>query len=222
MIICARTSQTLIGMSGHCPVPDKSASCQSIRPSACPCQPCGPQPRALAQRSARPLSGLSECVRFSVHPLVTWRRLNRDGKNRRRVTAVDPKLTIRSRAVQKKPGSLRHLKIIFSIDLAYAPAQTKIIRQEQRERTATAVCGSMPSVRVPQRHHITAMRSGRVKWQEGLSNTVLGRLQTTIGALIVCHSSGPRRSAPPWQADLSGTGQSHQNPAVVCTGSAVL
>jgi len=66
----------------------------------------------------------------------------------------------------------------------------------------------MPSVRVPQRHLITAMRSGQVKWQEVLSNTVLGRLQTTIGALIVCHLSGPPRSAPPWQADLSGTGQS--------------
>jgi len=72
---------------------------------------------------------------------------------------------------------------------------------------ATTLCGSMPSIRVLQRHLITAMRSGRVKWQEVLSNTVLGRLQTTIGALIICHSSGPPRSAPPWQADLSGTGQ---------------
>jgi hypothetical protein len=71
----------------------------------------------------------------------------------------------------------------------------------------TTLCGSMPSVRVPQRHLITAMRSGLVEWQEVLSNTVLGRLQTTIGALIVCHSLGPPRSAPTWQADLSGTGQ---------------
>ena len=50
---------------------------------------------------------------------------------------------------------------------------------------------------------------GRAKWQEVLSNAILGRLQTTIRALIVCHSSGPPRSALPWQAsqaDLSGTG----------------
>ena len=36
-----------------------------------------------------------------------------------------------------------------------------------------------------------AMRLGRVKWHEVLSNTVLDRLQTTIGALIVCHSIRP-------------------------------
>ena len=71
----------------------------------------------------------------------------------------------------------------------------------------TTLCGSMPSVRVPQRRLITAKRSGRVKCQEVLSNTVLSRLQTTIGALMVYHSSGPPRSVPPSQADLSGTGQ---------------
>ena len=37
------------------------------------------------------------------------------------------------------------------------------------------------------------MRSGWVKWHKVLSNTVLGRLQTAIGALIVCHSIRPRQ-----------------------------
>ena len=78
-----------------CPVSAKGARSQRILPELC-----------ADSSKAGLVSGLSECVRFSVHPLVTWRRLNRDGKNRRRVTAVDPKLTIRSRAVQKKPGFL--------------------------------------------------------------------------------------------------------------------
>jgi hypothetical protein len=46
--------------------------------------------------------------------------------------------------------------------------------------------------RISQRDLVTAMRSGWVKWHKVLSNTVLGRLQTAIGALIVCHSIRPR------------------------------
>ncbi len=75
------------------------------------------------------------------NPLVTWRRLNRDGKNRRRVTAVDPQLTIRSRAVQKKPGSLRHFKIIFSMDLAYAQLRRRSSDKSTENGQLPAISG---------------------------------------------------------------------------------
>ena len=47
------------------------------------------------------------------------------------------------------------------------------------------------ATRTSQRDLVTAMRPGWVKWHKVLSNTVLGRLQTAIGALIVCHSIIP-------------------------------
>jgi hypothetical protein len=59
------------------------------------------------------------------------------------------------------------------------------------DQPATALYASVPPARVPQRDRVMAMRLGRVEWHEVLSNTVLDRLQTTIGALIVCHSIRP-------------------------------
>ena len=66
-----------------------------------------------------------------------WRRLNSDSRNRRRVTVLDAKLTIRSYAAHEKQGPLRYLKIIF-LEAGIRPAQTKIIRRDHRERTRTA------------------------------------------------------------------------------------
>src|SRR5580658_1110934 len=59
------------------------------------------------------------------------------------------------------------------------------------DQPATALYASVPPARVPQRDRVMAMRLGRVEWHEVLSNTVLDRLQTTIVALIVCHSIRP-------------------------------
>jgi len=79
----------------------------------------------------------------------------------------------------------------------------------------------MPSIRVLQRHLITAVRSGRVQWQKVLSNTILGRLQTTIGALdrlplirpaqvsatlagrLICHLTAGSRADRPGLRDAS-------------------
>ena len=89
--------------------------------------------------------------------------------------------------------------------------------------SANTLCGRMPSVRVLQRHLITAMRSGRVKWHEVLSNTVPGRLQTTIGALIVCHSIRPAQVKATlagrliWHRTL-GRAAAPACPAAVCLG----
>jgi hypothetical protein len=59
------------------------------------------------------------------------------------------------------------------------------------DQPVTTFYTSVPSARVPQRDFVMAIRLGRVKWHEVLSNTLLDRPRTTIGALIVRHSIRP-------------------------------
>ena len=172
-------------------MPDKSASCQSIGPV-----------RVSLPAVRSEVVGLSEIGRFSANPPTTWTILNENGKYRQSVTGLlNLLLSVTARPeigqlVWRIPRSSSQSSCHFPRSVTGGwPTSLRSNRSVRRCRGSARPLRSGPACRryedlSARPRHGHGIGLGQVA--QVLSNTVLGRLQTAIGALIVCHSIRPR------------------------------